>query len=156
MPAAPDGPSTSVPMPATLVSNAILRGAIIVTSSVGVLAVVVSAYVGGGLAALGAALGAIITVTFFASGQWGVTKILARDPQLALSGALLVYLTQIAVLFLLIALLQDATWLNPKAFAVTIVVLTVTWVATLVWGNSRYTMLIVDPVSIPHAPESDK
>ncbi len=146
MPAAPDGPSPSGPLPAAQVTSAVLRGAVVVTSVVALVAVLVSALVGGGLAALGAALGAVITITFFAGGQWAVTKILSKDPQLALSGGLLVYVTQVAVLFVLIALLKDASWLNPKAFATTILVCTLTWVLMLIWGNQRFKMLYVEPV----------
>jgi len=156
VPAAPDGPTASGPMPASQATSAVLRGAVVVTTAVAVLAVLVSAVIGGGLAALGAALGALITIAFFASGQWGITKILAKDPQLALSGALLVYITQILVLFVLIAILKDATWLNPKAFAATIVVCTLTWILMLIWGNQRFKVLYVEPVPAVPGPEADQ
>lgn len=123
------------------------------TSAVGLLAVVIAAVVGGGLAALGAALGVVITVAFFASGHYAVTRILASRPEIALTGALAVYLGQILVLFVLIALLQDATWLDPKAFAVTIVACTLVWVLMLVWGTQRYRVPTIEPA--PSEPDAD-
>lgn len=151
VPAAPDGPTSSGPMPASEASSVVLRGAIVATSVAGVLAVVVSAVLRGGLAALGAALGAVIVVAFFAVGQWAVGRILGRNPETALSAGMLVYLGQILVLFLLIALLKDATWLDPKAFAATIVVCTVVWVAAQIWFSSRVKTLVVEPF-----PEADQ
>jgi ATP synthase protein I len=132
-------------MPANQATNAVLRGAVVVTSAVAVVAIVAFAILGGGLAALGAALGAVITLVFFASGQWAVTRVLSRNPQFALTGALLVYVLQILALFVLIAVLKDATWLDPKAFAGTIVLCTLTWVLMLVWGTQRFQVLYVEP-----------
>ena len=145
VPAASDGPSLSGPMPATQATSVVLRGAIVVTSAVGVLAVVLAAVFRSGNAALGAGLGALIVVAFFAAGQWGVGRVLAKSPETALAAGMLVYLTQIFVLFLLIALLKDATWLDPKAFALTIVVCTLAWIATQIWGSSRLKTLVVEP-----------
>jgi len=86
-----------------------------------------------------------------------VTRILSGNPELALSGALLVYMTQILVLFGLIVVLKDATWLNPKTFALTIVLCTITWMLMLVWGTQRIKVLYVEPVPDPEpAPEADQ
>lgn len=150
VPAAPDGPIPSGPMPATAATSVVLRGAVVVTSGVGVVAVVVAGLVGGGPAALGAGLAAVIVIAFFASGQYAVTRILAGNPDMALSGALLVYMTQILVLFGLIVVLQGATWLDPKVFALTVVICTLTWVLMLVWGTQRIKVLYVEPRGDDH------
>jgi ATP synthase protein I len=145
VPAAPDGPSLSGPMPPTQATSVVLRGAIVVTSIVGVLAVVIAGVLRGSNAALGAGLGAVIVVAFFAAGQWAVGRVLAKSPETALAAGMLVYLTQIFVLFILIALLKDATWLDPKSFASTIVVCTFVWIAVQIWGSSRLKTLVVEP-----------
>ena len=100
----------------------------ILTSVAGIAAVVLGAFLGGGVAALGAALGAIIAVGFFAAGQYAVTRLLDSRPEMALTGGLLVYLTQILVLFVLIALLKGQEWLDVKWFAGTIVLCTFVWI----------------------------
>ena len=153
MPAASDGPTSSGPMLASAATTAVLRGAVVVTSAVGLVAVVVAGLMRGGLAAFGAGLGAVIVVAFFASGQYAVTRILSSNPELALSGGLLVYMTQVLVLFGLILVLRNATWLDPRAFAATIVVCTVTWVGMLVWGTSRFKVLYVEPRPDPSADQ---
>jgi ATP synthase protein I len=132
-------------MPATQATSVVLRGAIVVTSAVGVLAVVLAAVLRGGNAALGAGLGAAIVVAFFAFGQWAVGRVLAKSPETALAMGMIVYLTQIFALFILIALLKDATWLDPRSFALTIVVCTFVWIVTQIWGSSRLKTLVVEP-----------
>ena len=147
MPAASDGPTSSGPMTSDQATSVVLRTAVVPTVIVGVVAIVLGAVLKGGNGALGATLGAVVAVAFFAGGQWGIDKVLKGNPDLALGGALVVYLTQIIVLFLLIALLKDATWLDGKVFAVTILACTLTWVAASAWAWSRTKTLYVEPVS---------
>ena len=149
MPAVTDGPISSGPVPAAQATSVALRASVILTSLTGAVATVVAGLVGGGNAALGAALGAVIAVVFFAAGQYAVTRLLSGNADSALSGALLVYLTQVLVLFGLIAVLKDATWLNPKAFAATIVLCTVVWLATQLWTMQRIKVLVVEPAADP-------
>lgn len=142
-------PSTAPVVSASAATTAVLRGAVVVTAALGVLLVVVAAIVGGGLAALGAGLGAVIALAFFASGHWAVSRILSGRPEIALSGGLAVYLGQILVLFLLIALLKDATWLDPHWFAGAVVAVTLVWIVMLIWGTQRYKVLVVEPGTGP-------
>ena len=148
MPAAPDGPTSSGLVPAAQATSVALRASVILTSVAGLVATVVAGLVSGGDAALGAGLGALIAVVFFAAGQYAVMRLLSGNADFALSGALLVYLTQVLVLFGLIAVLKDATWLDPKAFAATIVLCTVVWVAAQLWTTQRIKVLVVEPT--PH------
>ena len=108
---------------------------------------VIGAIVKGGNGALGAALGGAVAVLFFAGGQWAIDKVLAGNPEVALMGALVVYVVQILVLFVLIALLKDATWLDGRVFGATIMACTVTWLGASVWAWSRTKVLYVEPVS---------
>jgi ATP synthase protein I len=161
VPAVPDGPTPSGPLTSDQASRAALRATVVPTVVVGLLAIVVSTVVAGGLGALGATLGFVITIVFFAVGQYLVDKVLRTSPETALATALLVYVTQILVLFVLIALLRDATWLNARAFAATILACTLTWLGASVLAYSRMKVLYVEPVADPAAegepqPEYDQ
>lgn len=147
MPAAPDGPTLSGPMTSDQAARASLRLTVLPTVVVGVLAIVISTVVAGSLGALGSVLGFVITIVFFAGGQYVVDKVLRKSPETAMGTALLVYMTQIVVLFVLIAVLKDATWLNVKAFAGTIMACTLTWLGASVWAWNRTKVLYVEPVS---------
>jgi len=128
-------------------ARASLRLTVLPTVVVGVLAIVISTVVAGSLGALGSVLGFVITIVFFAGGQYVVDKVLRKSPETAMGTALLVYMTQIIVLFVLIAVLKDATWLNVKAFAGTIMACTLTWLGASVWAWNRTKVLYVEPVS---------
>ena len=147
MPAASDGPISTGPLTSAQATSVVLRAAVIPTVVVARLAVVIGAIVKGGNGALGAALGGAVAVLFFAGGQWAIDKVLAGNPEVALMGALVVYVVQILVLFVLIALLKDATWLDGRVFGATIMACTVTWLGASVWAWSRTKVLYVEPVS---------
>jgi ATP synthase protein I len=147
VPAASDGPTSSGLVPAAAATAVALRASVILTGAAGILATVVAGVVGGGVAALGAFLGALIALVFYAAGQYAITRILSKNVDFALSGALLVYLTQILVLFLLIALLKGQTWLDVKWFAGTIVLCTFVWIGAQLWTVNRMKVLIVEPVA---------
>jgi ATP synthase protein I len=149
VPAASDGPSPSGLVPAAAATSVALRASVILTSAAGVAATVLGAVLGGGIAALGAALGAIIAIGFFAAGQYAVTRLLNSHAEMALSGAMLIYLAQILVLFLLIALLKGQEWLDVKWFAGTILLCTFVWLGAQLWTVNRIKTLIVEPVATP-------
>jgi ATP synthase protein I len=123
----------------------ILRAALIPTAVTGVLAVVVAAFVGGGRAALGAALGALVVVVFFTVGLVVVGRASRVSAYAAMNAAILTYLVKIGVLFVLIVAFKDTTVFNTKAFGLTIVVCTLVWTGFEVRGFSRLQILYVDP-----------
>ena len=76
-----------------------LRGAFLPTLALGPVAVVVAALVGGGKAALGAALGFVIAIAFFALGLFVMRKLGgAADPLRFLASALAVFMGQLIFL----------------------------------------------------------
>ena len=147
MPAVTDGPTPTGPMTSAQATSVVLKAAVVPTVVVGVLAVVVGAVLKGGNGALGAFLGALVAIVFFVGGQWGIDKVLGGNPDTAMAGALLVYVVQILALFVLIALLKDATWLDGRVFAATIMVCTITWLGASVWAWNRTKVLYVEPAS---------
>ena len=105
-----------------------LRGAFLPTVAVGPVAVVVAAVVGGGKAALGAALGFVIALAFFALGLVVMRKLdSAADPLRFLASALAVFMGQMIFLLVVIIALQDATWLDGTAFGITVLAVALVW-----------------------------
>ena len=123
----------------------ILRAALIPTVLAGVLAVVVAAFVGGGKAALGAALGALVVVVFFTVGLVVVGRASRVSAYAAMNAAILTYLVKIGVLFAIIVAFKDTTLFNTKAFGLTIILCTLVWTGFEVRGFSRLQILYVDP-----------
>lgn len=123
----------------------ILRAALIPTVLAGVLAVVVAAFVGGGKAALGAALGVLVVVVFFTVGLVVVGRASRVSAYAAMNAAILTYLVKIGVLFALIVAFKDTTIFDTKAFGLTIVVCTLVWTGFEVRGFTRLQILYVDP-----------
>jgi len=127
--------------------STILRAAAIPTIVVGIIAIVIGTITKGGPGFIGALVGAVVACVFFIGGQLAITKILYNNPQTAMTGAFAVYLGQILVLFILIAVLRDATWLDGKVLAVTVVACTVTWILASVVAWQRTNVLYVEPAA---------
>lgn len=123
----------------------ILRAALIPTVVVGLLAVVVAAFVGGGKAALGAALGVLVVVVFFTVGLVVVGRASRVSAYAAMNAAILTYLVKIGVLFAFIVAFKDTTLFDTKTFGLTIVVCTLVWTGFEVRGFTRLQILYVDP-----------
>ena len=105
-----------------------LRGAFLPTVAVGPAAVVVAAIVAGGKAALGAALGFVIALAFFALGLLVMRKLdSASDPLRFLASALAVFMGQMIFLLVVIIALQGATWLDGTAFGITVLAVALVW-----------------------------
>jgi ATP synthase protein I len=147
MPAASDGH----PLSSTQASAVALRTAAIPAAVVGVVAVVLGWVFKGPNGALGAALGAVVAIAFFAVGQYVLGRILDGNPDLALSAGLLLYLTQVLVLFGLIILLRDATWLDGRVFGMAILAVTLAWIVGSIIASQRVKILYVDPSRSPEA-----
>ena len=126
----------------------------LVTIVVGVVSTIVGTVMAGGKGLLGGLLGTVVVVGFFAAGQLIVGRVLRTNPALGLNVALLVYIVQIGVLFLLLLVLKDATFFAPKIFAITIVACALTWILAAVVGFSRSRTLYVEPGSGPPDPYS--
>ena len=122
-----------------------LRGAFLPTVAVGPVAVVVAAVVGGGKAALGAALGFVIALVFFALGLLIMRRLgVASDPFRFLASALAVFMGQMIFLLVVIIALQHATWLDGTAFGLTILAVALVWQVFQVIAFVRSRRLVFD------------
>lgn len=128
---------------------AILRGALLPTAVVGLLAVLVAGVVVGAKGALGALLGTLVVVVFFTVSLVVVSRASRVSPYAAMNAAILTYLVKIGVLFGLIVAFQDTTAFDTKTFGLTIIACTLVWTAFEVRAFSRLKMLYVDPDNTP-------
>jgi ATP synthase protein I len=126
-----------------------LRRAGVITLVVGVICAIIGGVVAGGTGLLGGVLGTVLVIVFFSAGQAVVGRTIKNNPQMALTVALTVYLVKIGILFVLLILLQDATWFNTKVFAITIVACTIAWTVAEVWVYSGTKVLYVEPERKP-------
>ena len=133
---------------------ALVRTPSFITGVVGVIAVVVAGFLYGGKGALAATMGAIVVIAFFAGGQIVVGRVLRNNPALGMNTALLVYIVQIGLLFVLMLVLKNATFFNAQVFAFTVIVCVLTWILGAIIGFSRTKMLTVEPGSGPTGPPS--
>ncbi|MEI6361716.1 MAG: hypothetical protein WCP95_06250 [Actinomycetes bacterium] len=126
-----------------------IRRAGVITLVVGVICTVIGGVVAGSTGALGGVLGTVLVIVFFSAGQAVVGRTIKNNPQMALTVALTVYLVKIGILFVLLIVLQDATWFNTKVFAITIVACTISWTVAEVWVYSGTNVLYVEPERKP-------
>lgn len=119
---------------------AMLRGAFYPTVAVGPVAVLVAALASGGRAALGAALGFVVAIAFFALGLLVMRRLQsASDPLRLLASAMAVFLGQMIFLLLVIVALQGADWLDATAFGLAALAVALVWQVfqVLAWMRTR-------------------
>jgi ATP synthase protein I len=130
-----------------------LRGAFLPTVAVGPVAVVVAALVDGGKAALGAALGFVVALAFFALGLVVMRRLGgALDPLRFLASALAVFMGQMIFLLVVIMALQGASWLDGTAFGVTVLAVALVWQVFQVVAYVRSRRFVFDAPQ-DHGPD---
>jgi ATP synthase protein I len=68
---------------------------------------------------------------------------------------LMLYAAQILLLFIFLSVFRDTTLFNPKAFAITLVAGTLTWIAAQTRAHMKAKILYVEPESTTSG-KSDK
>jgi len=130
-------------------SNSIVVKAAIPTTLVGVVAVVLASFLRGAQGLVGALLGSVIVVAFFAAGQLILEAVMKRNPTLAMTVAMLMYLVKIGILFILLLAFKNTHAFDTKVFAMTILVCTLVWTGAEVWAFGTAKVLYVEPGSGP-------
>lgn len=123
--------------------------AAIPTVLTGVIALVLAGFLRGAPAVVGAFLGALIVVVFFAAGQLILEAVMKRNPTVAMTVAMLMYLVKIGILFILLLAFKNTKAFDTKVFAMTILVCTLVWTAAEVWAFGSAKVLYVEPGSGP-------
>lgn len=129
---------------------AMLRGPLVPTSVAAVVTTAVAGWLEGRAGLLGAALGAVVTVAFFATSLLVMSRTARAAPHNVMAVALLTYVTKIGLLGLLLVLLMDATWLSGGAFAAAALVSVAVWLPFEIRAYSKARLFVLEPA--PGAP----
>ncbi|MGW1009192.1 hypothetical protein ACWD4X_03960 [Streptomyces termitum] len=123
----------------------LLLSAVVPTAAVGVIATVISGIVAGGKGAIGAVLGTLVVLLFMGIGMLVLQRTAKKLPQLFQAMGLLLYTTQLLVLFVFLALLKGTTVFDFKAFAFTLLAATMVWVAAQARAYMKAKITYVEP-----------
>jgi ATP synthase protein I len=117
------------------------------TAAVGAIVVAVSAGVAGGKGALGAAVGTVLAILFMGIGLYVLQWVAKTLPQLFQAMGLMLYVAQLLLLLIFVAVFKDTNLFNAKTFAVSLVVATVVWMAAQARAHMKAKLFYVDPDS---------
>ncbi|MGV9648701.1 hypothetical protein ACWDWS_29745 [Streptomyces sp. NPDC003328] len=117
------------------------------TAAVGVLAVAAGGVVAGGKGALGAAVGAVLAIVFMGIGLYVLQWTAKTLPHLFQAMGLMLYVAQLLLLLIFVGLFKDTSLFNAKAFALSLVVATVVWMAAQARAHMKAKLFYVDPAS---------
>jgi len=146
------GGSGPEPFTAAAADARMLKIPLIWVICAGTLVTVISAVLIGSKGLIAGVLGTLVVTGFFGGGQYIVARVLRNNPMVAMNMAMLVYVGQMAVMFLLLLVLRDATFFNAKAFAITVVVCAFVWTGAMAYAMMRTKVLYVEPGSGPGQP----
>ncbi|MFF4798721.1 hypothetical protein ACFY1U_09930 [Streptomyces sp. NPDC001351] len=116
-------------------------------AAVGAIVVAVSAGVAGGKGALGAVVGTLLAILFMGIGLYVLQWTAKTLPQLFQAMGLMLYVAQLLLLLIFVAVFKDTTLFNAKTFAVSLVVATVVWMAAQARAHMKAKLFYVDPDS---------
>jgi ATP synthase protein I len=124
-----------------------LAQAAVPTAAAGAVAAVVSGVVAGGKGAIGAVVATLIVILFMGIGLYVLQRTAKSLPHLFQAMGLMLYAAQILLLFVFVAAFKNTTLFNPKAFAITLVVGTLAWIAAQTRAHMKAKILYVEPDS---------
>jgi len=105
-----------------------LRGALVPSLAAGAATVVVLTVVRGSEALAGGVLGLVVSVLFYASGMFMLSRLVrSTSPHAFFAVAMAVYLAQVIALLLFIMVFRGAEWVDGFALGVTALVVTLAW-----------------------------
>ncbi|ALC20830.1 hypothetical protein ACH46N_18685 [Streptomyces pristinaespiralis] len=117
------------------------------TAVAGAVAAVVSAVVAGGKGAIGAIVATLVVILFMGIGLYVLQRVAKSLPQLFQAMGLMLYTAQLLLLFIFVAMFKNTTLFNPKAFAITLVALTLVWIGAQTRAHMKAKILYVEPDS---------
>lgn len=124
------------------------------TAAAGAIAAVVSAFVAGGKGALGAGIAALVVILFMGIGLGVLQWVAKAYPQIFQAMGLALYTAQLLLLFVFVAAFKDTSLFSPRAFASTIVVTTLVWIAAQAHAHTKAKILYVNPEATDAKPEA--
>ncbi|WP_369193696.1 hypothetical protein [Streptomyces djakartensis] len=117
------------------------------TAAAGAVAVAVSGVVAGGKGAVGAAVGTVLAILFMGIGLFVLQWTAKTLPQLFQAMGLMLYVAQLLLLLIFVAVFRDTSLFNAKAFAIGLVVATVVWMAAQARAHMKAKIFYIDPDS---------
>lgn len=125
--------------------GAMLRGALLPSLVAGLVAVVVVVVWRGTDALAGALIGLVVSIGFFASGMFLLSRLVrSANPQAFFAVAMSVYLGQVIALLLVIMAFKDAAWVDGVALGVVALVVTIVWQGAAMLALRRARVLVYD------------
>ena len=125
--------------------GAMLRGALLPSLVAGLVAVVGVVVWHGADALAGALIGLVVSIGFFASGMFLLSRLVrSANPQAFFAVAMAVYLGQVLALLLVIIAFKDAAWVDGQALGVVALVVTIVWQAAAMVALRRARVLVYD------------
>ncbi|MEU8987075.1 hypothetical protein ACQF36_06410 [Streptomyces sp. Marseille-Q5077] len=115
------------------------------SAAVGAVVVAVSGVVAGGKGAIGAAVGAALAILFMGIGLYVLQWTAKTLPQLFQAMGLMLYVAQLLLLLIFVSVFQDTSLFNAKAFAASLVVTTVVWMAAQARAHMKAKIFYIDP-----------
>jgi ATP synthase protein I len=115
------------------------------TAAVGVIAAVVSGVLAGGKGALGAVVGTLVVMLFMGIGMVVLQRTAKSLPHLFQAMGLMLYTAQLLLLLIFVAVFKRTTLFSPRAFAITLIVATVAWVAAQARAHMKAKIFYIDP-----------
>jgi ATP synthase protein I len=116
-------------------------------AAVGLVAVAVGGAVAGGKGALGAAVGALLAIAFMGIGLYVLQWTARTLPQLFQAMGLMLYVAQLLLLLIFLALFKGTTLFSARAFAFSLVAATVVWMAAQIRAHMTSKIFYVEPDS---------
>lgn len=124
-----------------------LLQAAVPTAVAGAVAAAVSGGVAGGKGALGAVVATLVVILFMGIGLVVLQRTAKSLPHLFQAMGLMLYTAQLLLLFIFVAVFQDTSLFNPKAFAITLVATTLVWIGAQARAHMKAKILYVEPES---------
>jgi ATP synthase protein I len=122
-----------------------LRGALLPATVAGALTVVVLVVARGTDALAGGLLGLAVSVLFYASGMFLLSRLVrSASPHAFFAVAMAVYLGQVLVLLLFIIAFRGASWVDGFALGVVALVVTIAWQAFAMRALRRARLPVYD------------
>ncbi|WP_392542785.1 hypothetical protein [Oryzobacter telluris] len=127
---------------------AMLRGALLPSALAGLATVVVLVVLRGGDAVAGALIGLVVSLGFFASGLFLLSRLVrTANPAAFFAVAMAVYLGQVIALLLVIMAFKDADWVDGPALGIVAFVVTIVWQVFAMVALRRARIPVYDPPS---------
>ncbi|MFI9616557.1 hypothetical protein ACIHCM_33600 [Streptomyces sp. NPDC052023] len=118
------------------------------SAAVGAVTVAVSGAVAGGKGALGAGIGVLLAILFMGIGLFVLQWTAKTLPQLFQAMGMMLYVAQLLLLLIFVALFKDTSLFNPKTFAIGLVIATVVWMAAQARAHMKAKIFYVDPDAV--------